>query len=152
MQRHTELQRAVATLVVALVLLLLTGAYALVTYYPGLTPTASQPALSSVTAKSAAAPADPMALQGKALFANNCASCHAISQEVVVGPGLQGINRRRDQAWLVSWIRNSAQVVKSGDPYAAELYKKFNGVVMPKFNFSDEEMKALLHYLKVAGS
>src|SRR5690349_1128915 len=47
---------------------------------------------------------DPAAVaEGKTLFTQNCTACHAISDEVVLGPGLKGVTQRRPEAWLISW-------------------------------------------------
>lgn len=89
---------------------------------------------------------------GKSLFSNNCAQCHAVTNEVVVGPGLQGINERQSEAWLLSWIKNSTKVVQSGDPHAVEVYNKFNKVAMPNFALQDEEIRGILAYIKSAGA
>ena len=85
---------------------------------------------------------------GAALFKNNCQQCHSI-HEVVVGPALQNVHQRRDVDWLKAFIRNSQKVIASGDPYAVNLYNKFNKTQMPAFNFKDEDILAMLAYIKV---
>ncbi|MFM8978554.1 MAG: c-type cytochrome, partial [Bacteroidota bacterium] len=87
---------------------------------------------------------------GAELFANNCASCHKIHEDLV-GPALKGVEQRRDQAWLLKWIRNSQAVIASGDPYAVKLYEKWNKSAMTAFDWSDEEIKAVLAYIKEEG-
>ena len=84
---------------------------------------------------------------GQELFANNCASCHKIDQPMV-GPALGGIDKRRDEAWLLKWIRNSAAVIASGDQYAVDLYNQYNKTAMPAYDWSDEEIKSVLAYIK----
>lgn len=80
--------------------------------------------------------------KGEGLFKNNCAQCHAVTAEVVVGPGLAGIEERRDYAWLKNWINNPMGVIGSGDKYANELYLKYNKTQMTAFAaFGDEEGK-----------
>ncbi|MGR3810862.1 c-type cytochrome [Jiulongibacter sp. NS-SX5] len=92
---------------------------------------------------------DPVA--GEKLFKNNCAQCHAYDAAVVVGPGLKGIEERRDYEWLKAWIQNPAAVIASGDDYAVELYEKYNKVQMTAFqSFGDEEITAILAYVKQA--
>jgi mono/diheme cytochrome c family protein len=85
--------------------------------------------------------------EGKTLFNNNCTACHALSDEVLVGPGLKGVNQRRPLAWLVSWIKNSQKMIQSGDKYAVELYNKYNKTVMPSYDFSDEQIMSILQYI-----
>src|SRR4028118_2225148 len=96
---------------------------------------------------------DPAAVdQGKTLFNNNCTTCHAVSDEVVVGPGLKGINERRPEQWLISWIRNSQKVIATGDKYAVDLFNQYNKAPMPAFDFSDVEIRNILAYIDVASS
>ena len=85
---------------------------------------------------------------GEAIFKQNCTQCHSIGKGKVIGPDLNGIQARRPDDWLAKWIRNSQAVVKSGDPYAVKLFNDYNKTVMTPFNFSDEEMTALLAYIK----
>jgi cytochrome c oxidase subunit 2 len=84
---------------------------------------------------------------GAAIYSANCAACHKIDADLV-GPALKGISERRDEAWLIKWIKNSQAVINSGDPYAKDLYAKWNNVQMPAFDLSDDEVKAVLAYIK----
>jgi mono/diheme cytochrome c family protein len=91
--------------------------------------------------------------KGEGLFKNNCAQCHAVTAEVVVGPGLAGIEERRDYAWLKNWINNPMGVIGSGDKYANELYLKYNKTQMTAFAaFGDDEIKSILAYVKSAST
>ena len=57
--------------------------------------------------------------KGEGLFKGNCAQCHATSAEVLVGPGLKGVRTRTPgDAWLKKWIRNSSNLIATGDAYA----------------------------------
>lgn len=85
---------------------------------------------------------------GETLFKNNCAQCHSTGDNKVVGPGLKGIDQRRDEEWLLKWVKNSQAVVKSGDEYAVKLFNDFGKVVMPSVNLKDDEIKAILAYVK----
>ncbi len=84
---------------------------------------------------------------GADLFNNNCAACHKIDQDLV-GPALKGISDRRDEAWLIKWVRNSQAMIASGDQYAVDLFNKWNKVAMPAYDWTDEEIKAVLAYVK----
>src|SRR5688500_16886457 len=66
---------------------------------------------------------------GKTIFKANCARCHYITDQKMVGPGLQGVKDRwgGDEAKLHAWIKNSSDFLKSGDKYATKLFKDFNG-------------------------
>lgn len=84
---------------------------------------------------------------GKQLFTGNCTVCHALN-EVVVGPALAGIHERRPVPWIKAFITNSQRVIQSGDAYAVNLYNTYGKTPMPSFNFSDEELTAIVAYLK----
>ena len=112
-----------------------------------------KPADAAAITAAAPAAADGDVAKGEGLYKNNCAQCHAVTDEVVVGPGLKGIEGRRDYAWLKRWINNPMGVIASGDKYANELYVKFNKTQMTAFpNFGDPEVKAVLAYIKSAGT
>ena len=66
---------------------------------------------------------------GEKIFTANCVSCHAIGEQVV-GPALKDVHKRKDEAWLIKWIKNSDAVIKSGDAYAFEIFNKFNKILM----------------------
>lgn len=86
--------------------------------------------------------------EGKKLFDANCVSCHAIKEQVV-GPALKDVHKRKDEAWLIKWIKNSQAMVKSGDAYAVEIYNKYNQSVMTSFEgLSDDQIKSILAYIK----
>ncbi len=88
------------------------------------------------------------AQDGKSLFSQNCASCHAVHKDLT-GPALAGVEDRwGDKDRLHAWIRNNQAVIKSGDPYAVALYNKWNKSAMNLFpNLKDEEIDAILGYI-----
>ena len=53
--------------------------------------------------------ADVDAELGKKLFKANCASCHKLDKKLV-GPALAGVTDRHSEAWLLSWVRNNAEI------------------------------------------
>ena len=77
------------------------------------------------------------AAEGETLFKNNCAACHASTDEVLVGPGLKGVSERRPIEWIVKWVHNPQAVIASGDKYANDLYNKFNKAAMTRLNCID---------------
>ena len=91
------------------------------------------------------------AQDGEALYKANCTSCHAI-KEKVIGPALMGISKRRPEDWIIKWVKNSSSVIKSGDEYGIKLFKEYNGVAMTSFNLKDDEIKAILSYIKTEES
>lgn len=145
----SQLQLAMGLLVLALVCLIAVSTVAFVSYSSEVH--ATQAGKLALTPQGNQIPApltDPVALKGKTLFQSSCSSCHSLTHEVLLGSGLQGINQRRSQEWLLKWINNSQRVIQSGDADAASLYSKFKPTVMPNFNYSDEDIKAILTYLK----
>jgi mono/diheme cytochrome c family protein len=89
------------------------------------------------------------AQDGKALFSANCASCHAVNKKLT-GPALAGVEDRwPDKQNLYAWIKNSAAFLKTGDPYANNLYNEYNKVAMNSFpGLSDADIDAILAYIK----
>ncbi|WBA42466.1 c-type cytochrome [Hymenobacter canadensis] len=91
---------------------------------------------------------DPAAVAaGDALFKGNCAQCHAIN-DVVVGPALAGLAKRRSESWLIPWVKNSSKVVASGDEYAVKIYNQYQKQQMPSFQLSDDEIRQILLYVR----
>jgi cytochrome c551/c552 len=93
------------------------------------------------------------AQDGKALFNNKCASCHAIDKKLV-GPALKGVEDRwDDKAMLYDWVRNSAAVIKKGYPRAVEVYNEYNKVQMTAFpELKDADIDAILGYINTGGA
>jgi mono/diheme cytochrome c family protein len=91
------------------------------------------------------------AQDGKALFSQNCASCHAVNKKST-GPALAGVEDRwPDKTKLYAWIRNSAAFLKTGDAYANNLYNEYNKVAMNAFpSLTDKEIEAILGYINTA--
>ncbi len=100
-----------------------------------------------------AAAQDGDAASGETLFNNNCKACHSPKDEVVVGPGLKDIQKRRDLAWLVKWVKNPNGVIQSGDEYAVALYNKFGKAQMTAFPaYGEKEVKDILAYVEKANT
>ncbi|MCC5612393.1 c-type cytochrome [Nostoc sp. CHAB 5834] len=92
--------------------------------------------------------------KGKLLFTNNCAQCHAVTEEVVVGPGLKNIQQRApSKDWLYKWIRNSSAVIASGEPYAVQVFNKYQKIQMSNFpNLTDADIDGILAYIDEASA
>ena len=91
------------------------------------------------------------AQDGKALFSQNCASCHAVDKKLT-GPALKGVEDRwsGNRKNLHAWIKNSGSYLKTGDKYTNDLFKEYNGVSMTAFDgaLDDKQIDAILDYVK----
>ena len=89
---------------------------------------------------------------GEGLFSSNCASCHYLGDESkkLIGPGLAGhINEKYSTEWLYSWIKNSSELIASGDEQAIEAFEKYNKTQMTAFpQFSNDDIDNILAYIQ----
>src|ERR1035437_8655176 len=85
---------------------------------------------------------------GKKIFNANCVACHTIGKGHLVGPDLKGVTGKHTEDWLLKWIKSSQSMVKSKDPQALALYNQNNQIVMPDQPLSDEQIKAIIDYIK----
>jgi nitrate reductase gamma subunit len=86
---------------------------------------------------------------GDQIFNKLCMTCHSLTDKVLVGPGLQGVNDRKDEEWLIKWIKDPQSLLAANDEYAVKLFNDFNKVPMPGFpQLKDEEIKDLLAFVK----
>ena len=76
-----------------------------------------------------------------------CGACHSIGKGRLVGPDLKGVTERRDEAWLISFIRSSQTMVKDGDAEAVKIFDEYK-IPMPDNNFTDEQIIGILNYIK----
>jgi cytochrome c551/c552 len=85
---------------------------------------------------------------GKALFENNCASCHNPIKDAT-GPALQNVDKTfPSKDWVYNWVHNSGAVIASGDKFAVDLYNKWNHTQMTQFpQLSKDDIDAILKYV-----
>ncbi|MGE5577818.1 MAG: c-type cytochrome [Syntrophothermus sp.] len=67
-----------------------------------------------------AAPLSPLATQGRDIFEQKCAACHARGGQGAA-EDLQGITTRRERGWLARFISAPEKLRSSGDPVAGRL-------------------------------
>ena len=92
--------------------------------------------------------ASPPVEEGKTIFAARCASCHNVNK-VLTGPALAGVHDRHSIDWIISFVKSSQAMVKSGDKEAVALFEKFNKIPMPDHaDLTDENIKNLVEYIK----
>lgn len=77
-----------------------------------------------------------------------CGACHTIGKGKLIGPDLYKVTERHDREWLIRFIRNSQEVIQSGDPYAVKLFEEYNKVPMPPSTYTDEQINAVLDFIE----
>ncbi|TAE23119.1 MAG: cytochrome c [Cytophagales bacterium] len=104
------------------------------------------------TAAPVVAALTPAQEHGKSLFTGNCSQCHNLTEVDMVGPGLKGARARTPgDEWLKKWIKNSTALIATGDPYAVQVFNKFQKIPMSSFtNLSDEDLTDLIDYIGTA--
>jgi len=109
--------------------------------------------ISFITALSLITTISVNAQDGESLFKTKCAACHSVGANRLVGPGLEGINEKRTQEWLISWIKDSQALIASGDADANAIFEEYNkSPMIPFADMSDEEIIAMLDYIDTQSS
>ncbi|MCG8574768.1 MAG: cytochrome c [Flavobacteriales bacterium] len=89
--------------------------------------------------------------EGKKLFDMNCASCHFPDKDMT-GPALKGARERwienSSEENFYAFIQNSQNVIKDGDSYANELFRRWNNTVMTPHNVTKEEIDKIFDYVE----
>jgi cytochrome c551/c552 len=93
------------------------------------------------------------AQDGKAIFQQKCAACHAVDKNLT-GPALKGVEERWPaKADLYKWVQNSAALIKAGHPRAVAVYNEYNKIQMPAFpELKDADIDAVLAYVNEAAA
>ncbi|MDY0780852.1 c-type cytochrome [Tenacibaculum sp. IB213877] len=87
--------------------------------------------------------------EGKKLFKSLCASCHKLDKKLV-GPALAGVEDRRSNDWLKSWIHDNAALRASGDKDAIAVYEEYNQSNMTAFpQLTEQNIDDILYYTTV---
>jgi len=86
--------------------------------------------------------------EGEIIFKTNCAACHSLGQGDLVGPDLKGLMDRRDENWTRSFILGSQALIAEGDTLALALFQKYNFVPMPDQLLNDDELSAVIEFIK----
>jgi glucose/arabinose dehydrogenase/mono/diheme cytochrome c family protein len=84
---------------------------------------------------------------GEISFTKNCSGCHNFKQDGI-GPQLSGVTGTLSPDWLLHFIKNSQQMIASGDQQANQLFAKYKKSVMPPFEaLQDAEINQLIAYI-----
>ncbi|WP_340695241.1 cytochrome c [Hydrogenobacter thermophilus] len=84
---------------------------------------------------------------GRKIFEQKCSACHTIGKGKLVGPDLKGVSERRDLEWLKRFIKSPTSLINAKDNVALSLLKEY-GTPMPDLGLTDDEVNALVNYLK----
>ena len=85
--------------------------------------------------------------EGRKLFRSLCASCHKLDKKLV-GPALGGVEERRENSWLKSWIKNNAEFQKvNAEAAEAALYATSAMNAFPQL--TDKNIDDILYYTTV---
>lgn len=86
--------------------------------------------------------------KGKELFNQNCAACHNMEKKMV-GPALQNVVQEQGRDWTKEWIYNSQALIESGDKHANEVWKEYNMIAMPAYNWLDDgDLESIVTYIE----
>ncbi len=89
---------------------------------------------------------------GEQAFNTTCFACHTIGGGRLIGPDLAGIHENRSQEWLEQFVKSSQALINSGDADAVALYEEYNSMIMPDALLSDEQIRAVLDFIKTRSS
>ena len=87
-----------------------------------------------------------MAELGTKVYEVKCSSCHKLTDEKLVGPGWQGVTKRRKPAWIINMITNVDMMLEK-DPEAQKLLEQCL-VRMPNQNVSQPDALNLLSFMR----
>lgn len=82
--------------------------------------------------------------EGKAIYEVKCQACHKLTGEKLVGPGWQGLTKRRRPEWIMNMITNVDMMLEK-DPEAQRLLEECL-VRMPNQNLNQEEARKMLEF------
>jgi mono/diheme cytochrome c family protein len=83
---------------------------------------------------------------GDELYMQKCASCHDLSDKIIVGPGWQDITKRRELVWLMNLMTNTEEMLEK-DPELKKQIVKFKSQ-MPDFGLTEKEARAILEFMR----
>lgn len=84
---------------------------------------------------------------GSKLFETRCYSCHNIGGGDKQGPDLKGVTERQSREWIEEFVR-SPVAMRSKDPVAAELFKRFSPTIMPDQSLTPSELDSIISLIK----
>lgn len=92
-------------------------------------------------------PQTELVLQGSAVFKAKCISCHEVSDQRKIGPGLAGITKRRRPEWILNQILNPMEMTQK-DSLSKELLAIYMAQ-MTDMELTEAEAQKVLEYLRM---
>ena len=83
--------------------------------------------------------------RGESIYQLKCAACHKLSSKRVVGPGWEGITKKRTPEWIMNMTTNVDMMLEK-DPQAQKLLEECL-TRMPNQNVSVEDARAILEFI-----
>jgi hypothetical protein len=87
-----------------------------------------------------------MVAEGEKSFKAKCMSCHIMSEDKMIGPGLKGVTKRRRPEWIMNQMLNPMEMVKK-DSLSKELFQIYQ-VQMTDMELSSHEARQILEYFR----
>jgi cytochrome c5 len=87
-----------------------------------------------------------LAKKGKSISETKCFSCHKITSEKLVGPGWEGVTKRRTLHWILNFITNPDPMIDKDPEVQAQLEECL--VRMPNQNLEDTDAKGIVEYMR----
>ena len=89
----------------------------------------------------------PDLVEGEKLYKTRCTACHKLDARLV-GPALKGITEKRSEEWLISFIRNSQEMIDAGDEDAVAIFEEYNQLPMiPNLDLTDDQIRNILGFI-----
>ena len=85
--------------------------------------------------------------RGQEIWSGECQACHTLGGGTRVGPDLEDINDKREEDWLVSFIRNAPAMIRDGDEQAVQVSNEYPGVMPAMEHLSEDDVRGVLAYI-----
>ena len=89
---------------------------------------------------------EKMANAGEIVFVAKCTSCHILSDEKAIGPGLADVTKRRRPEWIMNMMLNPMEMTQK-DSMAKELLSIYYSQMLDN-NLTVEEARSVLEFLR----
>jgi hypothetical protein len=82
--------------------------------------------------------------EGKGIYELKCQACHKLTTEKLVGPGWEGLTKKRKPEWIMNMITNVDMMLEQ-DPVAQKLLEECL-VRMPNQNLTQDEARKVVEF------